>query len=167
MWIIWIWKCINSFDRESHSGAEALEAAIAAVSKYGGATAGCRTLLDALIPASAVLKEVIIFCHSFYLIWAPIPKKTKNFNTSFKISFLFNMCNFNFLIISEAECWRRYVHCFCSLIRSSSCWRRVHPTYAGSGREITFYLVRSLMFFVQFSVQFSQPSISLYYHDQD
>ncbi|KAK4778517.1 hypothetical protein SAY86_006045 [Trapa natans] len=37
--------------------AEALEAAIAAVSKYGGATAGCRTLLDALIPASTVLKE--------------------------------------------------------------------------------------------------------------
>ncbi|KAK8525951.1 hypothetical protein V6N12_020436 [Hibiscus sabdariffa] len=37
--------------------AEALEAAIAAVSKYGGASAGYRTLLDALIPASAVLKE--------------------------------------------------------------------------------------------------------------
>ncbi|CAL5442524.1 unnamed protein product [Camellia sinensis] len=38
-------------------GADALEAAIAAVSKYGGASAGYRTLLDALIPASAVLKE--------------------------------------------------------------------------------------------------------------
>ncbi|XP_022736765.1 putative 3,4-dihydroxy-2-butanone kinase isoform X2 [Durio zibethinus] len=37
--------------------AEALEAAIAAVSKYGGASAGYRTLLDALIPALAVLKE--------------------------------------------------------------------------------------------------------------
>lgn len=37
--------------------AEALEAAISAVSKYGGANAGYRTLLDALIPASAVLKE--------------------------------------------------------------------------------------------------------------
>lgn len=37
--------------------AEALEAAISAVSKYGGAKAGYRTLLDALIPASAVLKE--------------------------------------------------------------------------------------------------------------
>ncbi|XP_022766675.1 putative 3,4-dihydroxy-2-butanone kinase isoform X3 [Durio zibethinus] len=37
--------------------AEALEAAIAAVSKYGGASGGCRTLLDALIPALAVLKE--------------------------------------------------------------------------------------------------------------
>ncbi|XP_031406301.1 putative 3,4-dihydroxy-2-butanone kinase isoform X3 [Punica granatum] len=36
---------------------EALEAAIAAVSKYGGASAGYRTLLDALIPASEVLKE--------------------------------------------------------------------------------------------------------------
>ncbi|XP_075490499.1 putative 3,4-dihydroxy-2-butanone kinase [Primulina tabacum] len=37
--------------------ANALEAAIAAVSKYGGASAGYRTLLDALIPASSVLKE--------------------------------------------------------------------------------------------------------------
>ncbi|KAK3002133.1 hypothetical protein RJ639_022494 [Escallonia herrerae] len=37
--------------------ADALEAAIAAVSKYGGARAGYRTLLDALIPASLVLKE--------------------------------------------------------------------------------------------------------------
>ncbi|KAG5536053.1 hypothetical protein RHGRI_023740 [Rhododendron griersonianum] len=37
--------------------AAALEAAIAAVSKYGGASAGYRTLLDALIPASSVLKE--------------------------------------------------------------------------------------------------------------
>ncbi|XP_042000283.1 putative 3,4-dihydroxy-2-butanone kinase [Salvia splendens] len=47
----------------SHAGitalqwAAALEAAIAAVSKYGGANAGYRTLLDALIPASSVLKE--------------------------------------------------------------------------------------------------------------
>ncbi|XP_042002904.1 putative 3,4-dihydroxy-2-butanone kinase [Salvia splendens] len=47
----------------SHAGitalqwADALEAAIAAVSKYGGAKAGYRTLLDALIPASSVLKE--------------------------------------------------------------------------------------------------------------
>lgn len=39
-------------------GANALEAAIAAVCKYGGASAGYRTLLDALIPASSVLKEV-------------------------------------------------------------------------------------------------------------
>ena len=39
-------------------GANALEAAIAAVIKYGGARAGYRTLLDALIPASLVLKEV-------------------------------------------------------------------------------------------------------------
>ncbi|KAL1554023.1 putative 3,4-dihydroxy-2-butanone kinase [Salvia divinorum] len=37
--------------------AGALEVAIAAVSKYGGAKAGYRTLLDALIPASSVLKE--------------------------------------------------------------------------------------------------------------
>ncbi|RDY14538.1 putative 3,4-dihydroxy-2-butanone kinase [Mucuna pruriens] len=39
------------------SGAEALAASIAAVSKYGGASAGYRTLLDALIPASSVLEE--------------------------------------------------------------------------------------------------------------
>ncbi|XP_031280016.1 putative 3,4-dihydroxy-2-butanone kinase [Pistacia vera] len=37
--------------------AEAFEASIAAVSKYGGAVAGYRTLLDALIPAASVLKE--------------------------------------------------------------------------------------------------------------
>ncbi|NP_001148575.2 3,4-dihydroxy-2-butanone kinase [Zea mays] len=37
--------------------ADALEASIAAVSKYGGASAGYRTMLDALIPASAVLKQ--------------------------------------------------------------------------------------------------------------
>ncbi|XP_031496682.1 putative 3,4-dihydroxy-2-butanone kinase isoform X2 [Nymphaea colorata] len=37
--------------------ADALEASIAAVSKYGGAKAGYRTMLDALIPASAVLQE--------------------------------------------------------------------------------------------------------------
>lgn len=41
-------------------GAAALEAAIAAVSKYGGACAGYRTLLDALIPAASVLKEVTV-----------------------------------------------------------------------------------------------------------
>ncbi|KAI4365805.1 hypothetical protein MLD38_021760 [Melastoma candidum] len=35
----------------------ALEAAISAVSTYGGAKAGYRTMLDALIPASEVLKE--------------------------------------------------------------------------------------------------------------
>ncbi|XP_061952451.1 putative 3,4-dihydroxy-2-butanone kinase [Populus nigra] len=41
----------------SKQWAEALEASIAAVSKYSGASAGFRTLLDALIPASAVLRE--------------------------------------------------------------------------------------------------------------
>ncbi|XP_077236213.1 putative 3,4-dihydroxy-2-butanone kinase isoform X2 [Tasmannia lanceolata] len=41
----------------SKQWADALEAAISAVSKYGGAMAGYRTLLDALIPASAVLRE--------------------------------------------------------------------------------------------------------------
>lgn len=45
----------------SGSGADALEAAIAAVSKYGGASAGYRTLLDALIPAASILKEVIFY----------------------------------------------------------------------------------------------------------
>ncbi|PKA52205.1 Putative 3,4-dihydroxy-2-butanone kinase [Apostasia shenzhenica] len=38
-------------------GANALEASIAAISKYGGAGAGHRTMLDALIPAVTVLKE--------------------------------------------------------------------------------------------------------------
>ncbi|WOL03929.1 3,4-dihydroxy-2-butanone kinase [Canna indica] len=37
--------------------ATALEASVAAVSKYGGAVAGYRTMLDALIPASKVLRE--------------------------------------------------------------------------------------------------------------
>lgn len=61
----------DSFD----SGAEALEASIAAVSKYGGATAGYRTMLDALIPAAAVLQEVCSYnkyyydCPMLYLIW--------------------------------------------------------------------------------------------------
>lgn len=36
---------------------EALKASIASVSKYGGATAGYRTMLDALIPASQVLEK--------------------------------------------------------------------------------------------------------------
>ncbi|KAL1160526.1 hypothetical protein V6Z11_A07G071300 [Gossypium hirsutum] len=51
--------------------AEALEAAIAAVSKYGGASTGYRTLLDALMPALAVLKERLTSgedsCTSFVL----------------------------------------------------------------------------------------------------
>ncbi|CAN6465640.1 unnamed protein product [Victoria cruziana] len=37
--------------------ADALEASIAAVSMYGGAKAGYRTMLDAFIPAAAVLQE--------------------------------------------------------------------------------------------------------------
>ena len=49
------------------AGADALEASIAAVSKYGGASAGYRTMLDALIPASTVLKQVtsqaLVFLH--------------------------------------------------------------------------------------------------------
>ena len=42
----------------SSAGSAAFEAAVAAVSKYGGASAGHRTLLDALFPASATLREV-------------------------------------------------------------------------------------------------------------
>lgn len=41
----------------SKQWADALEAAIAAVSKYGGARSGYRTMLDALIPAATALKE--------------------------------------------------------------------------------------------------------------
>ncbi|XP_074563724.1 putative 3,4-dihydroxy-2-butanone kinase [Curcuma longa] len=41
----------------SRQWATALEASVAAVSKYGGAVAGYRTMLDALIPASEVLRE--------------------------------------------------------------------------------------------------------------
>lgn len=53
----------ESFD----SGAEALAAGIAAVSKYGGARAGYRTMLDALIPALSVLEEVLaIAVHFLY-----------------------------------------------------------------------------------------------------
>ncbi|CAL4944061.1 unnamed protein product [Urochloa decumbens] len=37
--------------------ADALEASVAAVSKYGGASTGYRTMLDALIPASTALKQ--------------------------------------------------------------------------------------------------------------
>jgi len=40
------------------AGADSLEASVAAISNYGGASAGYRTMLDALIPASAVLKQV-------------------------------------------------------------------------------------------------------------
>lgn len=51
-----LFLCVLSYSFDS--GANALEAAIAAVSKYGGASAGYRTLLDALIPALSALKEV-------------------------------------------------------------------------------------------------------------
>lgn len=50
-------KANRQADVTAKQWAEALEAAITAVSKYGGASAGYRTLLDALIPASQVLKE--------------------------------------------------------------------------------------------------------------
>lgn len=55
----------SCFYQNFHSGAEALGAAIIAVGKYGGASAGYRTLLDALIPALTVLKEVT--CSQFHL----------------------------------------------------------------------------------------------------
>ena len=49
-------------------GASALQAAIAAVSKYGGASEGYRTLLDALIPASKILQEVsLMFYFAFFI----------------------------------------------------------------------------------------------------
>ncbi|XP_038893511.1 putative 3,4-dihydroxy-2-butanone kinase isoform X3 [Benincasa hispida] len=50
-------KSASLDDITPQNWAEALEASIAAVSKYGGATAGYRTLLDALIPASEVLRK--------------------------------------------------------------------------------------------------------------
>ncbi|KAF8008486.1 hypothetical protein BT93_K2227 [Corymbia citriodora subsp. variegata] len=50
-------KANSQADITAKQWAEALEAAINAVSKYGGASAGYRTLLDALIPASEVLKK--------------------------------------------------------------------------------------------------------------
>ncbi|KGN63936.1 putative 3,4-dihydroxy-2-butanone kinase isoform X2 [Cucumis sativus] len=50
-------KSANLDNITSQKWAEALEASIAAISKYGGATAGYRTLLDALIPASEVLRK--------------------------------------------------------------------------------------------------------------
>lgn len=48
----------HSLPSLAHAGAEAFEAAVAAVSLYGGASAGYRTMLDALIPASKALSEV-------------------------------------------------------------------------------------------------------------
>lgn len=39
-------------------GAAAFESAVSSVSKYGGAAAGYRTMLDALLPASKTLNEV-------------------------------------------------------------------------------------------------------------
>ncbi|XP_021768919.1 putative 3,4-dihydroxy-2-butanone kinase isoform X1 [Chenopodium quinoa] len=50
-------KSTNQGTVTSKEWASALQAAIAAVSKYGGASAGYRTLLDALIPASELLQE--------------------------------------------------------------------------------------------------------------
>lgn len=49
------------------SGANALAASIDAISKYGGARAGYRTMLDALIPASNTLNEVICNLEGIYL----------------------------------------------------------------------------------------------------
>ena len=50
----------------SQLGADALHAAISAVSKYGGASLGYRTLLDALIPAATCLKEVSVNINVMY-----------------------------------------------------------------------------------------------------
>ncbi|GJN23506.1 hypothetical protein PR202_gb11160 [Eleusine coracana subsp. coracana] len=56
---------IGSFDKSEnfniinphYVGCNALEASICAISKYGGAHEGYRTMLDALIPASKILRE--------------------------------------------------------------------------------------------------------------
>lgn len=50
-------KATNHSEITSKEWASALQAAIAAVSRYGGASEGYRTLLDALIPASKILQE--------------------------------------------------------------------------------------------------------------
>ncbi|KAJ8445070.1 hypothetical protein Cgig2_022590 [Carnegiea gigantea] len=50
-------KATNHSEISPKEWASALQAAIAAVSRYGGATEGYRTLLDALIPASKILQE--------------------------------------------------------------------------------------------------------------
>ncbi|CAL1369073.1 unnamed protein product [Linum trigynum] len=50
-------KANGQSDVTSNHWAEALEASTTAVSKYGGAIAGFRTLLDALIPASQALQQ--------------------------------------------------------------------------------------------------------------
>ncbi|KAG7648949.1 DhaL domain superfamily [Arabidopsis thaliana x Arabidopsis arenosa] len=50
-------KANSQSETTSKHWSEALKSSISAVSKYGGATAGYRTMLDALIPASKVLEE--------------------------------------------------------------------------------------------------------------
>jgi hypothetical protein len=60
-------------------GANALQASIDAISKYGGARAGYRTMLDALIPASETLREVGSYCiYRFYYVgkYQHSPKKS-------------------------------------------------------------------------------------------
>ncbi|GJM96418.1 hypothetical protein PR202_ga13249 [Eleusine coracana subsp. coracana] len=47
---------------EAKDWCNALEASICAISKYGGAHEGYRTMLDALIPASKILREVDSYC---------------------------------------------------------------------------------------------------------
>lgn len=53
------------YGQNNYPGADAFDGAISAIMLYGGAAAGYRTMLDALIPASTVLREVQIgrlFC---------------------------------------------------------------------------------------------------------
>ncbi len=100
-----------------HSGAEALEASIAAVCKYGGASAGYRTLLDALIPASTMLQEVIN-------------------NDHYLSVFIVNvaLCDLTYLSsLTEVKCWGWSLHCFCPLIWSSIGWSWVNQAHAGTG----------------------------------
>lgn len=112
------------------SGAQALEASIAAVSKYGGATAGYRTMLDALIPASTVLQEVI--------------------NSRWVILVLCDICLCSYklkilLLISEIKCWGWSCYCVCSFIRSCTGRGWVDQTYAGTGEILLIFLTFSIL----------------------
>lgn len=82
-------------------GAGAFEVAIAAVSKYGGAKAGFRTLLDALIPASSILKEV------------------RNYSLLSPFCFKFGLKHFSkikrLLLLAEIGLWRRSSCSICFL----------------------------------------------------
>ncbi|KAF8674378.1 hypothetical protein HU200_048209 [Digitaria exilis] len=54
---------------EGKHWANALQASIDAISRYGGARVGYRTMLDALIPASEILREVGSYCTAILFCW--------------------------------------------------------------------------------------------------